>query len=155
MVWFKFNVVLLPQRPPGLWRTGSPGRPPRLSHSFWALRYYSSSSVLLYIHRDHKDYEGRGAQDVHLDFHTAPELWVVWLGIFNVRGDVDACDWRRGLHGHRKRVSTESWLWEKNRGLWGFEPASWLLGPTLYRLSYPASRRCWGSVCCCCSCCCL
>ena len=26
--------------------------------------------MLLYAHRDHKDYKGRGAQDVHLDFHT-------------------------------------------------------------------------------------
>ena len=34
----------------------------------------NSSSVLLYVHRDHKDYYGRGAQDGHLDFHTAPEL---------------------------------------------------------------------------------
>ena len=33
-----------------------------------------SSSVLLYVHRDHKDRSGRGAQDGHLDFHTAPEL---------------------------------------------------------------------------------
>ena len=30
--------------------------------------------MLLYAHRDHKDYYGRGAQDNHLDFHTAPEL---------------------------------------------------------------------------------
>ena len=30
--------------------------------------------VLLYVHRDHKHYWGRGAQDVHLHFHTAPEL---------------------------------------------------------------------------------
>ena len=30
--------------------------------------------VLLYVHRNHKDYEGQGAQDGHLDFHTAPEL---------------------------------------------------------------------------------
>ena len=34
----------------------------------------SSRSMLLYVHRDHKDYWGRGAQDDHLDFHTAPEL---------------------------------------------------------------------------------
>ena len=27
--------------------------------------------MLLYIHRDHKDYKGRGAQDGHLDFHAA------------------------------------------------------------------------------------
>ena len=30
--------------------------------------------MLLYVHRDDKDYQGRGAQDGHLDFHTAPEL---------------------------------------------------------------------------------
>ena len=29
--------------------------------------------MLLYVHRDHKDYKGREAQDGHLDFHTAPE----------------------------------------------------------------------------------
>ena len=34
----------------------------------------SSSSLLLCVHRDHKVYWGRGAQDGHLDFHTAPEL---------------------------------------------------------------------------------
>ena len=34
----------------------------------------ASSSVVLYVHRDHKDYQGRGAQDVHLDLHTAPQL---------------------------------------------------------------------------------
>ena len=34
-----------------------------------------SSLVLLYVHRDHKDYWRRGgAQDGHLDFHTAPDL---------------------------------------------------------------------------------
>ena len=26
--------------------------------------------MLLYVHRDHKDYYGRGAQDDHLGFHT-------------------------------------------------------------------------------------
>ena len=31
------------------------------------------SSILLYVHRDHKDQQGRGAQDGHLDLHTAPE----------------------------------------------------------------------------------
>ena len=31
--------------------------------------------MLLYVHRNHKAYSGRGAQDGHLDFHTAPELW--------------------------------------------------------------------------------
>ena len=32
-----------------------------------------SSTMLLYVHRDRTDY-GRGAQDGHLDFDTAPEL---------------------------------------------------------------------------------
>ena len=47
------------------------------------------------------------------------------FGIFNPRTGVDACDCTRELYGHRERVCTESWLWEKNplpyRGL---EPAS-------------------------------
>ena len=46
-------------------------RPSRLPHRSWAL---SSSSVLLYANRSHKAYQGRGAQDGLLDFHTAPEL---------------------------------------------------------------------------------
>ena len=34
-----------------------------------------SSSVLLYVHRDNiKEFQGRGAQDGHLDFHTETEL---------------------------------------------------------------------------------
>jgi len=33
-----------------------------------------SVSVLLYVHRDRTDRTGRGAQDDHLDYHTAPEL---------------------------------------------------------------------------------
>ena len=68
----QFSVALRPQRPEGLLGTGSPGRSPppshsswalkfapqvqmatRLSHSSCALRYYSS--MLLYVHRDHKD----------------------------------------------------------------------------------------------------
>ena len=32
-------------------------------------------SALRYVHRDLYDYKGRGAQDDHLDFHTAPELF--------------------------------------------------------------------------------
>ena len=45
--------------------------------------------------------------------------------ISNARSDADACDCTRGLCGHRKRVCTESWLWEKNPlPLRGLEPAS-------------------------------
>ena len=35
----------------------------------------SSSSMLLYVHRDHKDHWRRGAQDGHPDFYAASELW--------------------------------------------------------------------------------
>ena len=35
---------------------------------------WSSSLVLVYIHRDSTDCQGQGAQDGHLDLHTAPEL---------------------------------------------------------------------------------
>ena len=34
----------------------------------------SSSSILLYLGRDHKAYYGLVARNGHLDFHTAPEL---------------------------------------------------------------------------------
>ena len=37
-------------------------------------RFGGSSSMFLYVHRDHQDYQGRGAQEGHLDFHAAPEL---------------------------------------------------------------------------------
>ena len=33
-----------------------------------------TDSVLLYVHINHEAYQGRGAQDGHLDFHTAPEI---------------------------------------------------------------------------------
>ena len=41
-------------------RDGSPGRPPRLSHNSW-----TSTETMGLL--------GMGAQDGHLDFHTAPE----------------------------------------------------------------------------------
>ena len=34
------------------------------------------SSMLLYVHRDHKDYYGRGAQDGHVDLHTV-QSWAL------------------------------------------------------------------------------
>ena len=30
--------------------------------------------MLLYVHRDNQDFQGRGAQDGHLDILTVPEL---------------------------------------------------------------------------------
>ena len=67
------EVLLYVHRNRRFIRDGSPGRPPRLSHSSWALGqamlkccFTSTETVGLL---------GTGAQDVHLDFHTAPELW--------------------------------------------------------------------------------
>ena len=34
----------------------------------------SRVSVLLYVNTDRTDYKGRGAEDVHLTFHIAPEI---------------------------------------------------------------------------------
>ena len=45
-----------------------------------ALYTVSSSSMVLYVHRDHTDYSGRAVQDGHLDFHTAPEPCTPWMG---------------------------------------------------------------------------
>ena len=66
-VWLIVEVLLYDRRNRRLIRGGSPGRPPRLSHSSWAL---------IYVHRNRRFFRklGTGAQDGHLDFHTAPEL---------------------------------------------------------------------------------
>ena len=64
-------------------RTGRDTEPSTSSplwHSSRALvRLPSSSSLLLYVHRDRA---GWGVQDVHLDFHTAPQLLRSGMGIF-------------------------------------------------------------------------
>ena len=59
---------------------------------------------------------------------TVHRCWRMWLHAAAVRTpctDADACDYVQRLYGHRKRVCTGSWLWEKNLLLHrGFEPAS-------------------------------
>ena len=67
------NVALLPQRPYALFRMGSPGRPPRVSHSSRVLTY--SWLKCCFTSTETVGFLGTGAQDGHLDFHTAPELW--------------------------------------------------------------------------------
>ena len=62
---------------PYLLRTVRDGEPRTATSTFTQLLSSEpthSSPMLLYVHRDHKDYYGRVAQDGHLDFHTAPEL---------------------------------------------------------------------------------
>ena len=63
----------------------------------------------------------------------------VW-DFYNVHTDADACDCTRGLCGHRKRVCTGSWLWEKNPLLSQYR--AWLLSRTLYQLSNSRLVKC-------------
>ena len=60
----QFHDALRPERPYGLLGTGSPGRPPRLSHSSWALP--SSPCLLLSIVHTPKSVTLRHAQQVPL-----------------------------------------------------------------------------------------
>ena len=58
-------------------RTIRAGEPRTATSTFIQLlssAYLFSSPMLLYVDRDDKDRQGWRAQDVHLDFHTAPEL---------------------------------------------------------------------------------
>ena len=86
--------------------TDSPGRPPRLSHSSWTMVFFGADDddeLMLNVLRCQLTYQGqvvtnaearfnkslrprkpegslgRTAQDVHLDSHTAPELWFLEL----------------------------------------------------------------------------
>ena len=63
---FEFSVALRPQRP-----YGHLDFPARLLGSE---RYSSSSNVALRPQRQYGTIMDGGAQDVHPDFHTAPEL---------------------------------------------------------------------------------
>ena len=58
-------------------------------------------------------YPTYGACWMFLCFHNLPNSAMDY-GIFNVRTDVNACECTQGVYWHPKRVSTESWLWEKN-----------------------------------------
>ena len=42
-------------------------------------------------------------------------IWLPVSGICNVCTDADAYDCTRELYGHRTRVSTGSWIWEKKK----------------------------------------
>ena len=88
---FFFQCVLRPQKPYGLSGTGEEwhweweSRPISVftqllsseqnSSSFFSLFFFLFFfPLLLYVHRSHQAYCGRGALDGHLDFHTASEL---------------------------------------------------------------------------------
>ena len=82
---------------------GSPGWPPRLSHSSWALEKKKNQfkfNVAFRPHRDHKAYHRRGSQDGHLDFHTAPEI-----------RQANVC------HNSRRRYAREVTMFLKGRGI--------------------------------------
>ena len=67
--------------------------------------------------------------------------------IFNVRTDVNTCDCAGGCMDTRKRVCTESWLWEKNPLLhWGIKPVSvvwWSDALTNWATTSPPIPTCW------------
>ena len=42
--------------------------------------HFTVRSMLLYVHRNHKTYQGREAQNGHLDFRTGPELFSGQVG---------------------------------------------------------------------------
>ena len=125
-------------------------------HSYSSFVFFFDSTSLSLVHTKLvSPYLGKAQQPREQRYPFLPACVVfscvrtmVWLpvfGIFNVHTDVDACDCTRELYGHRKRVCTGSYLWEKNplphRGL---EPASvscWLFSRTFYPLSY--SRPNW------------
>ena len=65
-VVFRFSVALCPRKNIRLIRDMGP----RTATSIFS----RSSSVLLCVHRDDKDYEGQRTHNGHLDFHTASEL---------------------------------------------------------------------------------
>ena len=75
------------------------------------------------------------------------KVWLPTLRIFNVRTDFNACDCIRGLCRHRKRVCSESWLWEKDLCRTGeSNRPQRRTSPTHYRLSYipaPNFNFCW------------
>ena len=68
--WVK--ALLYVHRNRRLIRDGSPGRPPRLSHSSWALSCVSSSQFNVAL-RPQRPLGTGVAQDGHLDLLTAPE----------------------------------------------------------------------------------
>ena len=75
-------------------------------------------------HSSHKSSATHSYQCVQY-FCVQTMVWLPMFGIFNTRTDVPACNCTQGLYGHRKRVCTESWLWQKNPLLHrGLEPAS-------------------------------
>ena len=76
--------------------------------------------MLLYVRRDNRDYQGQGAQDGHLDCHTAPELshnnnlWYLFIfrsgdgvGFFRAQ---ELCESRGGRPGLPSLISLR-FLW--------------------------------------------
>ena len=77
-----------------------------------------------------------------VQYFRVSKQWIPMFGIVNLRTHVDACDCIQGLNGCRKRVCTESWLWEKNplphRHSNPRQYSAWPFSRTLYPLSHRA-----------------
>ena len=76
-------------------RTDSPGRPPRLSHNSWTMCILRSVECC-FTSAETVGLLGTGAQDGHLDFHTAPELCILRLmaDLFKRSKELES-DWLR------------------------------------------------------------
>ena len=80
--------------------------------------------MLLYIHRDRMDYKGWGAQDNHIDFHTAPELWdtTVQCGFTSTETIWTITD---GEPGQPLQLSHSSWaLFMSSHIAWAYTTSS-------------------------------
>ena len=75
-----------------------------------------------------------------VQYFRLSKQWIPMFGTVNLRTHVDACDCIQGLNGCRKRVCTESWLWEKNplphRDSNPRQYSAWPFSRTLYPLSH-------------------
>ena len=75
------GLILFPSSPPVINPCNEICEPEYPKYDCLALKF--KFSVALCLHRDRKDYEGRGTQDSHLVFHAASELGLNWKKAIN------------------------------------------------------------------------
>ena len=90
-------------------RTDSPGLPHRLSHNSWTMCILRMVECC-FTSRETVGLLGTGAQDGHLDIHTAPELCILRLmaDLFNRSKELDS-DWLRSTSVTRQGDRNHWW----------------------------------------------